>query len=605
MGKALRESPKELPANRVQILDSTVVDQIAAGEVVERPASVVKELVENALDAAASEITVVIVAGGKMSIEVIDNGHGMTREDALVAVQRFGTSKIQSTSDLLNLASLGFRGEALPSIASISQFRLSSCTQNSAVGVELEIAGGELQKVKDAKHPVGTRVSVQHLFYNVPARRRFLKTDRTEIGSIRAVLGDIAVAVPHVRIRLVSDGAELAAYPTASSFFERAKSVALFSGTAIEVNKHISGTLGDVSVVAYLSEPLQAVAHPGKLRLIINGRVVRDRLLLKATREGFGNFLKPGRYPAGCLSLQVPPLEVDVNVHPQKSEVRFRNPQLVFQTVRTAVAEACQGRGPQVLTAEAQYQNIPNSLEFRQSFAGYASSKTTPADVAPQISFFEQASSAADVSSIDAAEGKSPRREALSTCRYLGQVFHCYLLFEGTSSLYLLDMHAAHERVTHNRLWQQFRDGTVSKQQLLLAEIIPVPPEWLERAEDVRKILTQVGFDCDLLDDESFIVRAVPSVLSGVSVQALVNDIFAAPLWMNIESAMQNRVDAVIARLACHGSIRKGRELEKDEVFALVESLEEAENSAYCPHGRPVVCSLSTSELEFMFGRVQ
>lgn len=579
----------ELP--EVQILDDLVVDQIAAGEVIERPASVVKELVENAIDAQAREITVVLESGGRSSIEVIDDGHGMRRQDALRAVERFGTSKIHTAEDLQNVATLGFRGEALPSIASVSRFSLQTRPRDAQerLGTRLTISGGKCEAVDEMACPAGSAVRVSALFFNVPARKKFLRSERAETAVVKSLVTDFAAAYPGLRFRLVSDGKELMAVAPDASFFARARQLRFGGPDPIEIEKQAITTAGPLSLRAVLSQPTGAVRGGSRLRIIVNGRVVRDKLLLRAVREGYGSFLKPGQYPGGIVSLSVLPETVDVNVHPQKTEVRFRHSGTVFAFIAKSVQQSLAARTP------------AGAASKEGSF--FAAAPAAAAS-APRELPFSTAASSREVSS-DALFSPSyaPPPGRLSSLRYVGQIFSCYLLLESERSLVLVDMHAAHERIMYGRISEQLARGSAAVQELLVPEVVEVPAELAAGFEELRPELRRLGLETELFGDDSVVIRSVPALLGNISPKRLLLDICSIPEWANRTAELQTRLSLAVARLACHASIRSGRRLEREEVYRLLEQLEEVEAGAYCPHGRPVSCELTHGELETLFGR--
>ncbi len=580
----------ELP--EVQILDDVVVDQIAAGEVVERPSSVVKELVENAIDAGAREVTVVLDNGGRSNIEVIDDGHGMRRSDALKAVERFGTSKIQQAEDLSSVATLGFRGEALPSIASVSRFTLQTRARGAAEpsGTRVVIAGGSKEAIDDVACAAGSSVKVASLFYNVPARKKFLRSERAEAAQVKSLVLDYAAAYPEIRFRLVVDGREVLAVSADRDFYSRAKQLKFGGSGAIEINSDSITTAGPMGLRAVLSQPTAAIRGGGRLRLIVNGRVVRDKLLLRAVREGYGTFLKPGQYPTGIVSLTVLPETIDVNVHPQKTEIRFRHSGTVFAFIAKAVQAALGSR------------EITGSRPMESAAPSFPRARSTSLDFsqgeAPQRS--EAAQTAAQASLTPAREESDGR---LSSLKYVGQIFSCYLLLERKESLVLVDMHAAHERIMYARISKQLAEGEVRAQELLVPEVIQVQPELIAAFDEVGPQLKRLGMEAELFGDDSLVIRSTPSLLANVSPERLLLDVCSIPEWANQTAEIEDRIKLAVARLACHSSIRSGRLLERDEVYHLLEQLEQVEAGAFCPHGRPVSCELSHSELERMFGR--
>ncbi len=599
---------------RVQILDDIVIDQIAAGEVVERPASVVKELVENSIDAAATEIVVVIDNGGRSSIEVIDDGCGMDREDALLSVERFGTSKIRDASDLEEIKTLGFRGEALSSIAAVSQFSISTCQNvGGGDGVEIRIAGGEFLGTNEISCSRGTRVSVRQLFYNVPARRNFLRSEATETALIKSLLVDFAAAYPEIGFRLVTDGKESLTFAPKQEYFARLKDLELAGKSPLTINGEELTSSGKLSVAGIVSQPISSVASSSRLRLIVNGRSVRDRLLLKAVRDAYGNFLRPGKYPAGIVRLTIPASEVDVNVHPQKSEVRFRNPDVVFRVMRSQVARKLRDATPMVQEPVAFEQLSTQSAAVRSERLGPLenlgrSEKLGGFEPPSQLSAFRP-KFGPEIEFI-AGDGKreptisSPHGRKLSLMRYVGEIFHCYLLLEGFEEFAVVDMHAAHERVTFHRLRTELQAGALKSQVLLVPEIVELPVEFGLNFSDFEPVLRELGIECECYSDNCLVVRSLPAALGTVSAKEIIEDLSQMFERMGWQSVMGSRLDAVVARIACHGSIRSGRDLERDEVYALLSQLEETEGSQYCPHGRPVVKYYSRRDIEVMFGRM-
>lgn len=618
--------PKEAP--RVRILNDQVVNQIAAGEVVERPASVVKELVENSLDAGATEITVSIANGGKSLVEVADNGHGMGKHDALLAIERFGTSKISSAEDLIEIASFGFRGEALPSIASVSEFSLESKAKDNA-GVSIQISGGKVLAVAEAERPIGTRIRIKRLFFNTPARRKFLRTDKTEEGQIRATIHDFALAYPQTRFRLITDGKEVMSVVPAESLFLRAQDFKIAGKRPIVIDENFETRIGKLSIAAVLSQPLECVAGSNRLRLIVNGRVVRDKLLLRAVRDGYGNFLRGASYPAGVLSLRIAAAEVDVNVHPQKSEVRFRSSDVIFGSIATAIKRAFErfsllpdragafdsGVDPMVgrnawdrpvvsFAPRAVYEEATVSLEASQEVEAYSPNASVSSQeflAAPQ----QQAAF-----DLLGSSQSQPEVWSLTKARYLGQILKLYLLFEGPRGLIIVDMHAAHERLRFYQIKKKLLTGSVASQLLMVPETVELPPESVEQARRLQPMLAKLGIDYDVMEDDCLLVRGIPAVLAAsaetrTDAAALLNDMLSLSPGSDWQQYLQNKIDQVVARLACHSSVRSGRVLKPEEVYGLLEGLEAAEQSGLCPHGRPVVCELGEGQLERLFGRVQ
>ncbi len=660
------EHSSEPPA--IRILDDTVVNQIAAGEVVERPVSVVKELVENAVDARADQITVSLTNGGKSLLEVIDNGVGMGKHDALLAVERFGTSKVRSVDDLHAISTHGFRGEALPSIASVSRFQLSTmrarhlttgeaASDQDNPGVEISIAGGKLKDVVEKKMAPGTRVRVRSLFYNVPARKKFLRAENTETGLVKSLLIDFAAAYPQIRFQLIVDGVESVLYPAVKDFSERIKQLKLVKGRSVAIDYTAMLSDGaELSVEGLVTHPIESVSSSARLRVLVNKRSVRDRLLLKAVRDGFGFFLKSGRYPAGVVHLRLPSTEVDVNVHPQKTEVRFREPGQVFAAVSEAIELALADISSDMLRQGAahdaqrsgtnelsSFSSVVQETAFRPHSADLRDSRL--ANAGPAKFFVEGEASSSHSESvhsgsapfrsrlaIDAESHASPSTEEfastagvtsadeaserpaafkstsssvlLSSMRYVGQIFKLYLILEGEREFAIVDMHAAHERIMFYRIKKKLMEGKLPSQMLLLPEVIGIPSDRISQIERFGSVLEKLGIDFEVLDGEEIMVRSLPTLLKGTSARSVFEDLLSLPSWSNWETEIDHRWDEIVSRLACHSSVRSGRELKREEVYSLLQELEEVERSAFCPHGRPVARFVAESELEALFGRV-
>lgn len=566
----------------VRVLPDDVVNKISAGEVVDRPASIVRELVENALDAGARDIQVHIEDGGQALIRVVDDGSGMERDDALLALERHATSKLSRAEDLFSLTTLGFRGEALPSIAAVSRLTLRTRPGAQDHATEILIEGGSIRYAKDSPGAPGTVVEVRQLFFNTPARKKFLKSARTEELRIRTWLLSSAIARPDVRFRLISDGRELLTLPAHESVMARAK--VLFRGDCSACdNQH-----GEILVQGLFSHPSAAVHDAGALVLLVNGRVISDRLLLRAVREGFDSTLKDREYPLGFLSVSVPPGEVDVNVHPQKSEVRFRQPQSIFEAVRSSVHSAITGLVAPVRTAE-HFQPT-----YRISNDRIAVARELPFSLVQET---VHAPSPIQEASIQ----KSPFH--YSKLRYVGQIAECYLIAELDSTLYLVDMHAAHERLNYNRIRNALRERSFNSQQLLVPVTVTLGEQGAERCAANSAVFERYGFEWDRFGAETIIVRAVPGFLKETKVIEVVKELAALAEEYDPQAAFENQVDSIAARLACHASIRSGKAMEREEVYALFADLDDARFSAACPHGRPVSVSFSCADIESWFGR--
>jgi DNA mismatch repair protein MutL len=616
---------------KVRVLPDHVANQIAAGEVVDRPAAVVRELVDNAFDAGASDVSVVLENGGHTAVRVVDNGAGMSRDDALLAFERHATSKLGSADDLLSLATLGFRGEALPSIASVAKVELVTRERESDSATRVIIEGGVVRRVETVAGPIGTSIEVRHLFYNVPARKKFLKQPRTEEQRIKQWLGFVAIPRPSTRVRLVSDGREILNVPRRASALERGAQ--FFRGATIEFTGHSvppESRQGDdaraITVAGRVGHPALAEATAQSFAVFVNGRLVSDRGLLRAVKEGFDSTLKEREFPVGFVLVTVPPEDVDVNVHPQKSEIRLRAPQVVFGAVKGAVLEAVRRfRGPavmgpaMVLTPSGTNLlpargggEVPRRPELssvvgldrggavdRPAVGGnlaFAYAPPTFAAVVP-----EACGEGVVAETVQApVEGPSFRYADL---RYVGLVLDCYLVCEGGGTLVVIDMHAAHERCNYNRIRREYAARSVVAQQLLVPLVVELAElsafQCLERSDLFRSF----GFEIEPFGEHAVLVRSVPTLFGDGDVAALIKEVGALSPDDSAAGRFEERIDHVAARVACHASIRSGETMTRDEVYALLRSLDETELSGACPHGRPVIVSFDRLQVEQWFGR--
>jgi DNA mismatch repair protein MutL len=611
---------------RIAVLDDALADQIAAGEVVERPSSVVKELLENALDAGATRIVVEISDGGCGQIRVVDDGAGMSPADALLSVRRHATSKLRRIEDLQTLATLGFRGEALPSIASVSRFTLTTREESALAATRIEIDGGTEPRVSEVGAPRGTTVEVRDLFWNVPARLKFLKARPTESGHIAAVCLRTAIAHPALALSLSTDGRRARSWLAATSFADRIRGAFPDDQlTAFETERD------GLHLQLALSAPERARSGATGLHLFVNGRPVRDAALARAVAYAYGSVLPPGRYPVGALALSLPPEQVDVNVHPQKLEVRFRDSRAVLDAVTRAIAKqlGTSAWGGAAKRSEGYWNErlrgmtAPNAapsppegaldraapLEGNDPWS--LGGPTNPANASPYT--MSDASTPGGVAeavlagaaAADARAGQqafSPRG-FFGSLRVLGQVRHMLLVCEGEDALYVLDQHAADERVRYDRLRRAYAERRVETQRLLFPERVSCTEVEAALVESEHETLHAVGVECTLLSSNTIAVHAVPALLRRARPERLIRDLLA-----ELERAggrnFSAAIDRAIATMACHGAIRAGDALPMEQAEALLRSLDEVQDFAgHCPHGRPVVHSVPLDTLEHKLGR--
>jgi DNA mismatch repair protein MutL len=577
----------------IRVLPSTLVDQIAAGEVIERPASVLKELLENALDAGAKRVDVEGEHGGVRCCRVRDDGAGIPVDELVLAVTRHATSKITSLDDLERVRTLGFRGEALPSIAAVSRLTLTSRTADAMGGWSLRAEGGELAPPVPAGHPVGTTVEVRDLFYNTPARRRFLRAEATELAHLRTVLERLALTRFDVAFRLVHNGRELLDLPAARDERARETRVARLCGDAfVEHALHVEHEAAGLRLHGWIAQPTFARSQGDLQHVYVNGRMVRDKLLAHAARRAYDDVLFHGRYPAFLLYLEIDPVRVDVNAHPAKHEVRFRDAGHVHDFVQHTLEHALATTRPRP-GANAPAANRVSGMGhgIHQHMLGI----TAPAAVAEQLAAYRALHEPA-APSVATTTG-APLGTAL------GQLHGVYLLAQNEAGLVLVDMHAAHERVIYEQLKRAMHGGAVATQALVVPVAIAVSEHEAELAESAADELARLGLEIARSGPASVHVRAVPALLGDVDAGGLVRDILADLAEHGRSRRVSEAVDALLASMACHGSIRAHRHLTVPEMNALLREMEQTERADQCNHGRPTWTQLSLSELDTLFLR--
>jgi DNA mismatch repair protein MutL len=606
---------------KVRRLDSALVDQIAAGEVVERPASLVKELVENALDAGATRIRVDVDEGGLALVRVADDGEGMAREDAELALERHATSKIGRFEDLAALHTFGFRGEALPSIASVSRLLLATRARGSSEGVEITIEGGGPKLVRPAGRAEGTTIEVRELFYNVPARRKFLKAPATESAHVGEVVAMAALARPDVTFTLARDGKVAREYLRAADREARARQVITQEPRLLRC----LGERGPLKIEAFLGPPERARTGAVALHLFVNGRPIKDRPLARAVAHAYGSVLEPGRYPVGVVWLELPPELVDVNVHPQKSEVRFENGRALFDAVsrelHVALAKAFPIAAPTFgggagahAAAAARFapgpigRGAPSSFlpELSERFAAAPERAPSEAPASGPVSSAEGPRSVALPDEAPTSRSSAPdlfeppgfyRR-----LRFLAQVRATFLLCEGEDGLYVLDQHAADERRNFARLKRTYEERGVAVQRLLVPEIVEVSPADVVAATENEAELRRLGLEVRAVGAQAIAIDGVPQILRRARPERLLRDVLVE-LTREGGRGFGDAVDLRLATMACHGSVRAGDPLGEEEVKALLSAMDDVAFSGHCPHGRPVVMRLGFGELERRVGR--
>jgi len=603
--------------SRIQLLPDALIDQIAAGEVVERPASVVKELVENALDAGAGRIQVAVREGGNAWLAVQDDGHGMSPRDARAALQRHATSKLHTASDLERIRSFGFRGEALPAIASVSRLRLVTRAAGAEQGTEIRVEGGEIVVERSVGGAPGTRIEVADLFVNVPARRKFLKRPATEWGHIATWLERLALALPGVHLEIQREEHPPTTWPAASE--PRDRIAAVLSGELAERLIHAVHEEESGHFEVFVSPPEFTRASAQGIYQFVNQRPVRDKVVQHALLSVYRDILPRGRFPAALVFLTVAPESVDVNVHPAKWEVRFAEPQAIHQGIRRAVQKAIAGQSwlgagaggqgraqSRLAAAEAGATAGPGSDAHPQT------PRTAQTPRTPQTGDWTLAERVAEPgSSSPEARAEIPvalERPRFRDCRLIGQLLASYLLVESKQGLLLVDQHAAHERVLYERLRASWQARQIEEQPLLAPSVVELGAEASAALLEQADLVARLGFAIEAFGEGAVAIRSVPALLADHDPAHLVRDL-ADELSAGegrqgaSELRLLQAADRTFATLACHSARRAGDHLEPAEQRTLIDALDTIPWAPTCPHGRPVVAALDQTEIEKRFAR--
>ena len=652
---------------KIHVLSDQVANQIAAGEVVERPASVVKELLENSLDAGATRIRVEIEAGGRKLIRIVDNGHGMGRDDALLAFERHATSKLRSSDDLLSIATLGFRGEALPSIASVARVTLETRATEDEVGTMLEIAGGNMLRVEDVGLPAGTTIAVRDLFFNTPARRKFLRSEQTELGHVAALVTHYALAHPNKHFELHSATQALLVAPSVANSGER-----LFQIFGRETFEHLIPVAAELDFArAGLPEPPPwrraedyEPAEPGFIRLtgfvskpelqklnrnsiyvFANGRLIRDRLILHAFTEAYRNIIPPTSFPVVLLFLEMPPQEVDVNVHPAKTEVRFRQGSFVHDFVRDSVRTALMNARPAasffaalnsvptaasslmvdvsplpgidqpVYTPNGDMQGLVAESDPVVEPGDTASFDLRPRAVPPSpgrlsfegsgmsIGYDEPTGNGVEEASA-AIDEPQPTLNSLASLKPLGQLRDSFILATNEEGLWIVDQHVAHERVLFEKILRERKVEQVQRQRLLMPVLIELLPEQMVTFAAIAEELERNGFEAEPFGPRTLAVKATPVGLEGRELERMLEEVLAVTEREQQAENEEARRTRIAASIACHAAIKVNMPLEPAKIDWLLTELGKTEHPTSCPHGRPIALRYSLKDIQRAFQRI-
>ncbi len=603
---------------RIQRLSSQLANQIAAGEVVERPASVVKELLENCLDAAANMIDIDVEQGGARLVRVRDNGTGIHKDDLVLALGRHATSKIATLDELGRISTLGFRGEALPSIASVSRLTLISALQDGGPAWRISCDGGSTAADPvPAAHPSGTTIEIRDLFYNTPARRRFLRTEKTEFGHLEEVVKRVALSHFDVGFQLRHNRRVVQSLKAATSDRERMERIASICGrpfmdNSVEVNDAIAG----LRLWGWIGLPTFSRSQSDLQYFYVNGRIVRDKLVSHAIRQAYRDMLYHGRHPAYILNLELPVEQVDVNVHPSKHEVRFRDSRLVhdflFRVIHTALSGVSPGDSQKSLesNAVASYQAVDHhggDESSSLSSGAYISSRdfqrqsTIPFQVREQLSAAYTA--LYDARSPESVETDNTQQDIPPLGFAIAQLQGIYILAQNRDGLVIVDMHAAHERITYERLKTTFDAGGITSQPLLVPMSFDVSESEACLVEGYEDVFTTLGFELQRSGPTTVTIRSIPAVLCDSRIEELIRDVLADINTYQDSSRIRGRINEILSTMACHGSVRANRILTIPEMNALLRDMEHTERSGQCNHGRPTWTQLSMQELDRLFMR--
>ena len=649
---------------RIRILSDQVANQIAAGEVVERPASVVKELLENSLDAGATRVRVEVEGGGRKLIRIIDNGHGMVRDDALLAFERHATSKLHTSDDLLQIRTLGFRGEALPSIASVSRLTLDTRAAEDAAGTTVEIAGGKILRVEDAGMPTGTAIAVRDLFYNTPARRKFLKSEQTELAHIAALVTHYALAHPERHFELHSATQALLVAPAVATSGDRLFQIfghdtaELMLTTAAEIDFARAGLPepppwkreadyapadpGFLRISGFVSKPELQKLNRNSIYVFVNHRLVRDRVVLHALTEAYRNIIPPTSYPVVLLFLEMPPQEVDVNVHPAKTEVRFRQPSFVHDFIRDAVRAtlmvarpaasfaAALNSAPQVsasllidvspmpgppsdtvfsprAVAESQAGLGAESVDFELRAPAVAESpgRLAFSDHGIAVGYETGNDPPATRAGADfEPDGPVETLNALATLKPLGQLRDSFILAANDEGLWIIDQHVAHERVLFEKILRDRKVEKVQRQRLLMPVLVDLLPAQMVSFAAIAQELDLNGFEAEPFGPNTLAIKAAPVGLEGRELERMLEEVLAVPeREQQVENA-ETRRRRIAASIACHAAIKVNMPLDPKKIDWLLAELGKTEHPTSCPHGRPIALRYSHKDIQRAFQRI-
>ena len=586
---------------RITQLDTRLSNQIAAGEVVERPASVVKEMLENSLDAGATRIEVDVEAGGVKLIRVRDDGRGIHKDDLNLALARHATSKIRDQGDLEAIETLGFRGEALASVASISRLKLTANTQeDTSSGWSVQASGADMRmEISPAPHPRGTTVEIRELFFNTPARRKFLRTERTEFLKVEEVVRKVSLSHPGVSFVLSHNGKTTKQYIGDD---EAHRVASVFGSAFLESSVFFSQERGGMELRGWIGLPTYSRSQADQQFFFVNGRIIKDRVVTHAVKQGYADVLYHGRNPVYCLFLSINPRLVDVNVHPTKCEVRFRESRdvhdFIFRTIHHVLADV-RPEEPVAGEADPRLAGVPGGAVPAQAPISFGGRSGSQGVRDPQMSVYREMFAKDPVAGFPESDDITmpPLGYAVA------QLHGIYILSENKAGLILVDMHAAHERITYEHMKTACDAEGIRSQPMLVPLSIVVSVKETDLVDEHGAEFSALGLELERASEESIIVRAVPTLLAKSNVEQLVRDVLSDLSEYGHSARIEQHRDEILSTMACHGSVRANRRLTLPEMNALLRDMEETERSGQCNHGRPTWCEMSLAELDSLFLR--
>lgn len=594
----------------IRRLPDNIVNQIAAGEVIERPFAAIKELVENSIDAGASRIEIAVRNGGKSLISVSDNGIGMTKEELEVAIERHATSKLPD-DDLVNISSLGFRGEALPSIGAVSRLKITSRKKGEDAH-EINVEGGNKSPVIPASHNQGTKIEVRDLFYATPARLKFLKSDRAENQKIRETLEKLAMAYPDISFIFSTEAKTVFSYE-ATEPLERLRQI--MGKEFYENALKIHAERDEIKLTGFASLPTLHRNTSQYQHFFVNGRPVKDKLIIGAIRAAYMDFIESGRFPMLCLFLEIPPAEIDVNVHPAKSEIRFRDSAkargAIVSSLKHALQEAghrsatvnWQGEYRQPTTSYKHIKGLEGSEYYGRSVAGKNIPNSQPhaQEFIPEFNIEPSAKTYIAEQSYIAAEETSDISHPLGAAR--AQIHKNYIIAQNEKGLVIIDQHAAHERLVYEQMKKDIAEQGIKRQALLLPEVVEMSETAAENILSRKEELEELGLYIDSFGPEAVVVNEIPALLGQGDIKQLVKDIADDIANYSQDITLKEKLEDICGNIACHGSVRSGRVLNLQEMNHLLREMEETPGSGQCNHGRPTYIELELNDIEKLFGR--